>query len=337
MFGGDAAAGVADADLHEGVAPLDGYRHLAASGRVAQRVVDEVLQHALDHCDVGMHLCLRVAARRKSESNIALLCGEPVVLHHVLQKLGQAEHLLLRLDPTGVELGKLEQIGDALAQQAEMAQRGAKVLCAGCGVQRVLAHEHGFYVALDAGQRRAQVVRDVADQLAPLPIAVLQALELLRNARLHRAHCAAQHVDLVARLMAHRRAGFVAKGAQLIGEAAQRPRQLLPGDPQHHCRQGRGSRHADRHRLQGSRVGQAGRHALRHAAVENDVEVSGWLVAGRACCTCCIRWACCIRRIQFKRSDREGVGTRRVAWVGADDGQPRRAVGHLCQQLTHRH
>ena len=314
----DAPARVAHADLHERAPVLDDQRDRAALRGVAQRVVDEVLQHPLDHRDVGAHLGLHVAARRQAERHPTLLGREPVVLHHVLQQLGQAEHLVPGLPSAGVELRQLEQIGNALAQHFDMPQRGAQVRGARRRVERLAAHEHRLDVTLNARQGRAQVMRNVADQLASLPVAIFEPPKLLRDALLHRLHGAVQHADLVAGFTMGVRIAIVAERLQLVGEPAQRSGQLPPGDPQHGARQQRRQRRTDGHRAQRVRVRQAGRDTLRLAAVEHDVQVAHGAAGLR------------------HRSHRKRVRAIGVTRVGAQHRQEHGGIVRGAQQAAHR-
>jgi hypothetical protein len=189
-------AGVADADLHERAVVLQRQAHRASRLGVAQGVVDQVLQHALDHRDVRQHPGLAVAAggscsfTPRSGRRAGSSAPRPAAARPGRKPLSGA--------PNGrIQFGQLERGRHPLAQQVCVAQRGAQVPGAGFDVDAVATQHHRFHIAPDVGKRRAQVVRDVAHQLAPLAVAVVELPELPGDAVLHVAHRSAQHLDFV--------------------------------------------------------------------------------------------------------------------------------------------
>ena len=200
-----------------------------------------------------------------------------------------------------------------------MAQGRAQIAGAGLGIEQVAAQQHGLDIALDVGQGRAQIVRDIADQLAALAVAVLEPFELLRDAQAQSAHGMAKQADLVVGLGGGPGIGVLAKRLQLVGQLAQRPGQLLPGQPEHDRRHGHGQADEDGHRAQGVRVGQARRDALRLAAVEHDVQIAHSAVGPR------------------DSGNRKGVELTRRAGVGAEHGQEHAVrIALSTEQAAHR-
>ena len=71
-------------------------------------------------------------------------------------------------------------------------------------VELALLHQHGVEIALQRGQRRAQVVRDVGDQLAPQAVGLLEISHARGHPLGHVAEGGAEPVDLVARVARRR-------------------------------------------------------------------------------------------------------------------------------------
>ncbi len=81
----------------------------------------------------------------------------------------------VQLEPAGVDAGHVEELGDQPAQPVGVGgDRGEHQLLL-LVVEPVPAVEQGLHEPLDAGQRRAQLVRDRGDQVGALPVQPLPA------------------------------------------------------------------------------------------------------------------------------------------------------------------
>jgi pyruvate,water dikinase len=161
---------------------------------VAQRVLDQAGEQPLDQRELGAHAQPR---RRRIEPHLERDAAPAGVglegLHDVVGELGNREVLGLGLDAAAFEAGQLEQVGDEAAEPLALPHRGLQVVARLGAVEAVLAQQQQLEIALHRGERRAQVVRDVRQQLAAPPRrvgelgracaeAVAEALDLRREA-----------------------------------------------------------------------------------------------------------------------------------------------------------
>ena len=75
---------------------------------------------------------------------------------------------------------------------------GAQVPLAVLGAQALARDQQRVQPAANVGQRRVQIVRDVADQLPALAVTVFELMDLLLHPPLQRSRVVAQAVDLIA-------------------------------------------------------------------------------------------------------------------------------------------
>jgi hypothetical protein len=99
---------------------------------------------------------------------VARLGRQLELLEHVLHQVGQREAFLLGLDHAVFEPRQLEQLLRQPADLAALAQRDLQVAPALGLVERAGLEQQRLQVAVQRGERRAQVVRDVGEQLAAL-------------------------------------------------------------------------------------------------------------------------------------------------------------------------
>ena len=105
---------------------------------------------------------------------------------------------------------EVEQVGDDPLQPAGLAARGLEIAGSRLGIVRHVGHRQRVEVAAHRGQRRAQLVRDVGQHLAPDPIRRLQRVGALRKVGGHAIERGCQQGDLVV-------AGLVGAHAELAG------------------------------------------------------------------------------------------------------------------------
>jgi hypothetical protein len=131
--------------------------HAALGGRVAERVLEQVLEDALDHPDVGLD-----EGQVRGGAGLepyAPLCGPQLeLLHHVLDQLGHGEGLGVGTRLPGVHLRQLEELVDQPAQPLAVPDRGLEILPPLGRGERCLLQGQCLEVAVQRGEGRPQVV-----------------------------------------------------------------------------------------------------------------------------------------------------------------------------------
>ncbi|EXI80385.1 MAG: hypothetical protein AW12_02868 [Candidatus Accumulibacter sp. BA-94] len=82
---------------------------------MADGVLEQVLEDALDHADVGPHR-RHCAGKAMFEAQATLIGCELELLQDVLHQFGQGKSFRLRADVVGLELGEFEQVTHQLTQ-----------------------------------------------------------------------------------------------------------------------------------------------------------------------------------------------------------------------------
>ena len=229
-FFGDTRSGIGDRHSDRRRGALYGNRYFSARRRVLQGVANKVFEDALDQADVGVHGhgSIRLV---HLQGDLVFSRLEFKLLHDVLYQLRQRKLLEFRRDAAGVEHGQLKQILDQPVQVQRMLAGNFQVLRARGGIERVVFDDQRLDVTLHGSQWRAQVVRDVGDQLAPQPVVLVQRGKLLLNRYCHVVAGIAQLIDFVARII-HRRDGTprietsLSESRHLVGKPAQPLRQV---------------------------------------------------------------------------------------------------------------
>ena len=112
---GDADAGVPHLDA-DGTGPCAGHDHDAAFLRVADGVVDQVAQHALQQVRVAHH-DLAAGLEAHAQAQLFGLAGAVHVQH--AEQVADGKRLQVGLDHAGVELGDVEHRGERLLQRVD--------------------------------------------------------------------------------------------------------------------------------------------------------------------------------------------------------------------------
>ena len=127
-----------------------------------------------------------------------LLRGNLVFLSDILQQLCGGKTLAARLDGMGVEFGQLEQVAHQPAQSPRVAQSGVEIGLPFGGRRAAGFQLQRFQIAVQRGQRRAQIVRNVVDQFAPQRIALPQGADQRLQMLGHPVEMQAELFDFVA-------------------------------------------------------------------------------------------------------------------------------------------
>ena len=237
-----------------------------------------------------------------------LLGLELELLRHVLDQLGQREGFEVKLPALALQHRQLEQLGDQLVQALAVFGGEVQVVAPFGLAEFALLDHQGLQVTLQRGQRRAQLVGDVGDQLAPGRVGVTQLADLLDDALGHPLDRDAELVDLVAARApapgAEAHGGLelaLLEGLHRRAQAAQAPGQPVerhqPGDQRE--RQA-GQADADRQAQDVAVLDHPG-DRIESLAAEHHVEVAGQPVT----------------LAQLRR--REHLAPLRVAWIVAAD------------------
>ena len=147
---------------------------------MSQGVLKEIPHHPLDELDIG-HGENALDIEERVQVDAALLRSDSKAQCHVLQKLRHDKGLKLRCDGAGFQLGELEQSVDQPPELIRLPQGDAQVRTQVALRKRDVLHERGLDVTAQAGKRRAQIVRDVRNQLAPQLIRCLEVADLMLN------------------------------------------------------------------------------------------------------------------------------------------------------------
>ena len=134
------------------------------------------------------------------------------------------------------------------------------------GLELLLLQQQRLDVAVQRGERRAQVVRDVGDHLAALGIVSLQGLHLLLDAIGHAVEAASQQVDLVTTTPGFRVAQVLPASGKTLHERRETPQ---PAGDQRHPAQAQEERHhqGTGQEPEGGLQHVAAREPLHHAVV----------------------------------------------------------------------
>ena len=162
----DAAAVVLDAQAHAwngAFARLGAQGHRGALGAVLHGVVDEVGEHLLERAAIGLHL--EALRRLELERDLPLLRAlakhaEEVGRERLEREALGSEPQLARLDAREVE-----EVLDEALQPCRVALDDAEEALGSLGILGE-RHLHGLGGREDGGDRRAQLVRDVGDEVA---------------------------------------------------------------------------------------------------------------------------------------------------------------------------
>ncbi|MNX40421.1 hypothetical protein D3C86_708050 [compost metagenome] len=231
---------------------------------MADGVVQQVRQHALDQAQVGPH-------QGQGLGNVGrqfLLTGfggQLELLHHVLHQFRQGKRFRFQPHQARLQTRQFEEFLRQASHLAALRQRDVQIPAALAGVQRFVFQTQRFQVAMQGRQRRAQVVRNIGDQVAALLVLPRQLAPLVRNASAHLHETAAQYRDFIQALVrgvarpgqGGQRFTVVAfKRADGPRQGAQRPRD------QRKCRQ---ARHQPQQGHQGDRPQRGAQHrTARH-------------------------------------------------------------------------
>ena len=161
----DAGTGVVHGDAHAPTVLRQRDADLAAGRRVAQRVVHQLVDQALDQRDVGAHLRQRSRART-GQAQLAAFGFGRVLLQQVLHQLGRRQRLGVGAHVLGFQPCQVEQVHHQARQALALARRGLQVVARLGRRQPLVLQQQQLEVALQRCQRRAQVVRQVGQQLA---------------------------------------------------------------------------------------------------------------------------------------------------------------------------
>ena len=122
--------------------------------------------HPFDQPDIREHeQPLRIGRGLEPDPLVARAQRE--LLRDVLHQVGQREALGLRDALFPLESRKLEQLLRQARHAVALSHRDVEVL-ATIGGRQIVAHPHErLEIVLHRGERRAQVVRDIGDEVAP--------------------------------------------------------------------------------------------------------------------------------------------------------------------------
>ena len=226
MLGGDARSTVGDRHPHRVPIGCDQDPDRSAVRRMRERVVDQVLEHALDEGDVRLDHRQPLAGV-DVDGRATVLRLQLELLRDVADELGQRDRLAFGGLLARIELRKLEQVPDEAAQPLALAEGHREiVLPLGPAKLRVLELQR-LDVAMQRRERGAQIVGDVRHHLPAQRVRLLQGLELLADPGRHLVVRASELGDLVAVVRARGRERLeVSKSSRpesidVVGEPAQ--------------------------------------------------------------------------------------------------------------------
>ena len=204
----------------------------AALGRVLDGVVEQVGEHALDHAEVGGHGG-QARFDVRHQSLVPGFRGQLEFLENVLHQIGQGEVFLFRLDHAVFQPRQFKHFLREPPDLAALAERDFQIAPAIRFIERIGLEQQGLQIAVQRGERRAQIVGNVGEQLAALLVLQREFAPLLGNAAAHLQERLTELGNLVFALgkaFQRRRIG-VERGHALgletfdgLGEFAQRPR-----------------------------------------------------------------------------------------------------------------
>ena len=184
LLGRDPVAGIGHLELDPGGHRLGPHDDAPVGRRVADRVLNQVEQDALELLGIGPRWAQRVGHLGPNRDPLGL------GLHaHRLDRLrdqfGQ-RHLLERpVDVAGLEPRELEQVVDQDAQRVDVGAHPAQVAATGGGILDDVVAD-GFREQAQRRDRRAQIMRDGRDQVPPGGLGLVAASLLLAELVDHR-------------------------------------------------------------------------------------------------------------------------------------------------------
>ena len=164
---------------------------------MANRVVEQIGQHALDHPQIG-------ADRRQPRRNVGPQLDTPCFgrqlefLEHVLHQIDQRKILQRRLHIAVLEARQFEQRLREPPHLDALRQRDPHIAFAFHVAERVRLERQRFEVAVQRSQWRAQIVRNVGEQFTPLLVLPRQRAPLFADAIGHLRKSRLQHGDFIA-------------------------------------------------------------------------------------------------------------------------------------------
>ena len=166
----DPVAGVGDLDLDAAVRRLGEHGHRAVGRRVADRVLDQVEQHALDLLGVRARRLLLAHVGAHADALRVGLGAQRV--DRLLDELVE-RHLLERpLDVARLQPRQLEQVVDQPREHVDVRAHLPEIAAPGLRVDDVVADRLGEQP--QRGDRRAQVMRHGGDQVAARGLGVAE-------------------------------------------------------------------------------------------------------------------------------------------------------------------
>jgi hypothetical protein len=138
---------------------------------VAQRVVHQIGEHALDEPHLGQHDGQAVGLDADAvdfQAHLRARRGRGEPLHDIVGEFGDGKRLALQYHVLRFEPREFQQIGHQPRQAGAVPRRGFEVVLRLGGVELALAQQQQLEVTLHRSQRRAQVVRDLLQRLVAL-------------------------------------------------------------------------------------------------------------------------------------------------------------------------
>ena len=140
--------------------------------------------------DIDQHLLKLLPVPRDIRHDSRIFSGKFMRMifrfnaHHVvkmIQKCGRRKRLDLPRDPLVVEPRKHEQVGYDARHPVALLDRHAEKIIPQLRIKRRI-FEHGFHGALDAGQRRAQLMGNVRDKFPPGLVQLIPVCDVVDHA-----------------------------------------------------------------------------------------------------------------------------------------------------------
>ncbi len=129
--------------------------------------------------------------------NLRALCLRRKLQRHVLGELGKRDGLPEEIDLARVQLCKLQELLDETLEAFRVLEADRQEAFPLIRPERPFLQGHGLQVALERGEGAAQVVGDIADQVAPHILFRAQLVDVRLNGRRHFVEAARKRAQLV--------------------------------------------------------------------------------------------------------------------------------------------
>ncbi len=200
----NARTGIAHQHLDVGPHGRHRHRDLTARRGITQRVVEQVGEHALDQAQVGTR-SRNLRGEFRSQRHTARFRTQFEFLKDVLNQIGHRERFSLGLHETMLQTCQFKKRLGQRADLAALVEGDAEIAPPLVGGERGVLERERFQIAVQRGQWRAQVVRDIGDELTPLLILTRERAPLCPEPLDHLPERPLQHHDLVVRTRLLRR------------------------------------------------------------------------------------------------------------------------------------